>query len=206
MPGAAPASMPGAAPAERRDAGDDPPLRHPSRRNRSGRAHWRQPGDLDRELRRTQIVLTILSPAGADLSPGDAPCVYWVHGGGTVMGDRYSQIDIPLDWLASFGAVVVCVDYRLAPDFPGTTLVMVDGLADRSHMRSTGVNDQPMSRRPTQLWGRVPPIGVDCAIDMARGRRSPTLLAVIRSQGLGPGLGYSGRNGSSWSSPARTTA
>ncbi len=24
-----------------------------------------------------------------------------------VMGDRYSQIDIPLDWLASFGAVVV---------------------------------------------------------------------------------------------------
>jgi len=154
----------------------------------------------------TQIALTILSPAGADLSPGDAPCVYWVHGGGTVMGDRYSQIDIPLDWLASFGAVVVCVDYRLAPDFPGTTLVMVDGLADRSHMRSTGVNDQPMSRRPTQLWGRVPPIGVDCAIDMARGRRSPTLLAVIRSQGLGPGLGYSGRNGSSWSSPARTTA
>ena len=31
------------------------------------------------------------------------------------MGDHYSQIDIPLDWLASFGAVVVSVDYRLAP-------------------------------------------------------------------------------------------
>jgi hypothetical protein len=29
------------------------------------------------------------------------------------MGDRYSQIDIPLDWLASFGAVVVARD-RLA--------------------------------------------------------------------------------------------
>lgn len=32
----------------------------------------------------TQIVLTILSPAGADLSAGDAPGVYWVHGGGMV--------------------------------------------------------------------------------------------------------------------------
>lgn len=39
------------------------------------------------------------------------------------MGDRYSQIDIPLDWLTRFGAVVVSVDYRLAPEFSGTTLV-----------------------------------------------------------------------------------
>jgi hypothetical protein len=55
----------------------------------------------------TQVALTILSPAGADLSAGNASCMYWVHGGGMVMGDRYFQIDIPLDWLASFGAVVV---------------------------------------------------------------------------------------------------
>lgn len=34
----------------------------------------------------TQIVLTILSPAGADLGTGNAPCVNWVHGGGMVMG------------------------------------------------------------------------------------------------------------------------
>jgi acetyl esterase/lipase len=71
----------------------------------------------------TQIALTFLTPAGADLNAGDAPCVYWVHGGGMVMGDRCSQIDTPLDWLASFGAVVVSVDYRLAPDFSGMTLV-----------------------------------------------------------------------------------
>lgn len=71
----------------------------------------------------TQIPLTILRPAGADLTAGRAPCVYWVHGGGMIMGDRYSQIDIPLDWLAAFGAVVVSVDYRLAPDFCGMTLV-----------------------------------------------------------------------------------
>ncbi|MFD6186222.1 alpha/beta hydrolase [Streptomyces goshikiensis] len=52
-----------------------------------------------------------------------APCVYWIHGGGMVMGDRFSQIDIPLEWLDAFGTVVACVDYRLAPEVTGTTLV-----------------------------------------------------------------------------------
>ena len=33
-----------------------------------------------------------------------------------VMGNRCSQIDIPLEWLDLFGAVVVSVDYRLAPE------------------------------------------------------------------------------------------
>ncbi|WP_151477400.1 alpha/beta hydrolase [Streptomyces albicerus] len=69
-----------------------------------------------------QIPLSIFSPAGADRSTG-APCVYWMHGGGMVMGDRFSQIDIPLEWLDRFGAVVISVDYRLAPDATGTTLV-----------------------------------------------------------------------------------
>jgi acetyl esterase/lipase len=68
-----------------------------------------------------RIPLSILSPAGADRSTA-APCVYWIHGGGMIMGDRFSQIDIPLEWLDRFGAVVVSVDYRLAPEVSGTTL------------------------------------------------------------------------------------
>ncbi|WTW99117.1 alpha/beta hydrolase [Streptomycetaceae bacterium NBC_01309] len=80
----------------------------------------------------TAIPLTVLTPADhvpgdhlpADLPPtGGAPCVYWIHGGGMVMGDRFSQIGIPLDWLAEFGAVVVSVEYRLAPEATGTTAV-----------------------------------------------------------------------------------
>ncbi|MFK3981795.1 alpha/beta hydrolase [Micromonospora sp. NPDC050397] len=86
-----------------------------------------------------EIPLTILTPAhagvgaGADAGAGagagrdrrrtPVPCVYWVHGGGMIMGDRYSQIDIPLEWLDRFGAVVVSVDYRLAPEVTGTTPV-----------------------------------------------------------------------------------
>ncbi|RIV40893.1 alpha/beta hydrolase [Micromonospora radicis] len=68
-----------------------------------------------------RIPLSIFSPERTE-STG-APCVYWLHGGGMVMGDRFSQIDIPLEWLNRFGAVVVSADYRLAPEATGTTLV-----------------------------------------------------------------------------------
>ncbi|MET7779182.1 alpha/beta hydrolase [Streptomyces sp. NPDC005388] len=69
-----------------------------------------------------RIPLSVFSPAGTTHAAG-APCVFWIHGGGMVMGDRFSQIDIPLEWLDLFGAVVVSVDYRLAPEVGGTTLV-----------------------------------------------------------------------------------
>jgi len=71
----------------------------------------------------TPIPLSVFIPTGPDLPAGPAPCVYWMHGGGMVMGDRFAQLDIPLDWLDAFGAVVVSVDYRLAPEAIGTTLV-----------------------------------------------------------------------------------
>ncbi|WP_305786994.1 alpha/beta hydrolase [Symbioplanes lichenis] len=63
--------------------------------------------------------LTVLSPPGVTA----APCVYWIHGGGMVMGDRFSQIDIPLEWLEQLGVVVVTVEYRLAPEAGGAALV-----------------------------------------------------------------------------------
>ncbi len=50
-------------------------------------------------------------------------CVYWIHGGGMIMGDRFSNIDIPLEWLEELGTVVVTVDYRLAPEATRVTPV-----------------------------------------------------------------------------------
>jgi acetyl esterase/lipase len=69
-----------------------------------------------------EIPLAVLRPAGPAPATA-APCVYWIHGGGMVMGNRYSQLDIPLEWLDRFGAVVVSVDYRLAPEARGTALL-----------------------------------------------------------------------------------
>jgi acetyl esterase/lipase len=69
-----------------------------------------------------ELPLSVFRPAGLDAAVA-APCIYWLHGGGMVMGDRFANLDIPLDWLERFGAVVVTLDYRLAPEVSGATLV-----------------------------------------------------------------------------------
>lgn len=65
-------------------------------------------GDQDLPLR-------IYRPVGAASS---LPCVYWIHGGGMVMGDL-DQSDATCERLvAELECVVVSVDYRLAPEHP----------------------------------------------------------------------------------------
>lgn len=102
------------------------------------------------------IALSVFSPANLDRTAA-APCVYWMHGGGMVMGDRFSQIDIPLEWLDEFGAVVVSVEYRLAPEATGTTLVddCYRGTAlDRRTRRGAGHRPRPDRRRRSQCGRR----------------------------------------------------
>jgi hypothetical protein len=67
------------------------------------------------------LPLSVFRPAGGAAEA--APCIFWLHGGGMVMGDRFANLDIPLDWLERFGAVVVTLDYRLAPEAQGATAV-----------------------------------------------------------------------------------
>lgn len=61
------------------------------------------------------VVLSIFSPK-ARRTP--APVVYSMHGGGMVTGDRFAGIRQPLTWVVKLGAVVVSVEYRLAPEHP----------------------------------------------------------------------------------------
>ncbi|CAO0825016.1 hypothetical protein SMICM17S_13078 [Streptomyces microflavus] len=102
------------------------------------------------------IALSVFSPANLDRTAA-APCVYWMHGGGMVMGDRFSQIDIPLEWLDEFGAVVVSVEYRLAPEAAGTTLVddCYRGLLwIAAHSEELGARPRPDRRRRSQCGRR----------------------------------------------------
>lgn len=46
------------------------------------------------------------------------PILYHSHGGGMVLGNRWSGITAFLDWVELYGAVIVTVEYRLAPEFP----------------------------------------------------------------------------------------
>ena len=72
--------------------------------------HWvpGAPGDPD-------VMVRVYTPAGSE---GAAPGLYWIHGGGMVLGN------VPMDdlnckgWAAEFGCVVASVEYRLAPEHP----------------------------------------------------------------------------------------
>lgn len=64
-----------------------------------------------------QIGVTVLERA--DRAPGVlAPAVFHTHGGGMIMGDRFTGLGQLLPWVVELGAVVVTVEYRLAPEFP----------------------------------------------------------------------------------------
>jgi acetyl esterase/lipase len=61
------------------------------------------------------IVVTIHRPRAA---PGLLPCVVWMHGGGTIIGNRHLD-DVQLErWCRSLGICSVSVEYRLAPEHP----------------------------------------------------------------------------------------
>ena len=60
------------------------------------------------------VELTVVRRPGS----AHAPVVFFVHGGGMFMGDRFSGSSILLDLVAELGVVGVTVEYRLAPEFP----------------------------------------------------------------------------------------
>lgn len=46
-----------------------------------------------------------------------SPLVYYVHGGGMMLGNRWSGSEMFLDWIDRYNAVVATVEYRRAPEF-----------------------------------------------------------------------------------------
>src|SRR3954469_17962915 len=61
------------------------------------------------------VTLSVLRRPGV-VTP--TPCVYYVHGGGMIMGDRQTGAPIFSRWVDLFGVTVVSVEYRLAPEHP----------------------------------------------------------------------------------------
>jgi len=96
---------------------------------RAALAEWPVPSlaDLEREGRfevmevtvdsgTTSVPMLVCRPSGR--GDADLPAVYFVHGGGMVMGSNRLGLDQALDWAEELGLVVVAVEYRLAPEFP----------------------------------------------------------------------------------------
>ncbi|MER6214175.1 alpha/beta hydrolase [Streptomyces sp. NPDC001674] len=61
------------------------------------------------------VTLLILSPVE---DRGPRAGIYHIHGGGMVSGDRTSDVGLVLPFVAEGSAVVVSVEYRLAPEHP----------------------------------------------------------------------------------------
>jgi len=62
-----------------------------------------------------ELEVSVLRPSHAS---GPRPGVLFVHSGGLMFGDRFSGIDLMLEWVERLGTVLVTAEYRLAPEFP----------------------------------------------------------------------------------------
>jgi acetyl esterase/lipase len=50
---------------------------------------------------------------------GNKPGIYFIHGGGMIMGNRFLGIrQYAAEWVVEFDAVLVTIEYRLAPEHP----------------------------------------------------------------------------------------
>lgn len=62
-----------------------------------------------------QVTVRVHRPKNAK---GSLPCVYWMHGGGYIMG-TYEMDDLRFDkWCQAYNLIGVSVEYRLAPEVP----------------------------------------------------------------------------------------
>ncbi len=121
------------------------------------------------------IALLILRPAGLSAA---APGVYYVHGGGMMLGDNRSALGVMLDWIEQLGVVVVSVGYRLAPEHPHPAPVSdcYAGLAwTAAHAAELGIEPGRLLIAGTSAGG-----GLSAATALlARDRGGPALLGQM---------------------------
>lgn len=73
--------------------------------------------DVEIAVRDRTIVLSIVTPPG-DIAPETSrPCIFFIHGGGMMWGNRYSGLESMVEFVQR-GAVCVSVEYSLAPEHP----------------------------------------------------------------------------------------
>ena len=107
-----------------------------------------------------------------------SPLVYYVHGGGMMMGNRWSGFEVFLDWVNRYNAVVATVEYRRAPEhrYPVPQEDCYAGLMHLvTHAQELGVN-------PTSglLAGISAGGGLAASVAlMMRDRGGPTLAGML---------------------------
>ena len=119
----------------------------------------------------------VLSIFARDDHRGTGPGIYHIHGGGMIIGDRFTGAQMALDWVEQFDAVCVSVEYRLAPEFPDPYLIedCYAGLIwTADHARRARYRRRPTDHRRWQRGRR------------ARGRNGPARARPAGTAAVGP--------------------
>lgn len=64
------------------------------------------------------LEISVLRRADSVSSATARPGIYNLHGGGMIVGTRFTGIGRVIDWVRRFDAIAVTIEYRLAPEFP----------------------------------------------------------------------------------------
>ncbi|WP_405970470.1 alpha/beta hydrolase [Streptomyces sp. NBC_00988] len=109
---------------------------------------------------------------------GAGPGIYYVHGGGMIVGDRFTDVGSLVDWVDRFDAVGVTVDYRLAPEFPDPHPVedAYAGLVwTAEHAAELGIDPHRIIVAGASAGGGI----AAGTVLLARDRRGPALLGQM---------------------------
>ncbi|WP_326731634.1 alpha/beta hydrolase [Streptomyces phaeochromogenes] len=124
------------------------------------------------------ISLLIGRPAGLSTPVAG---IYHTHGGGMIVGDNRTLVGDLLDWALEFGAVVVSVEYRLAPEHPDPAPIedCYAGLVwTAEHAIELGIDPERLLIAGTSAGGGL---AAGTAL-MARDRGGPALFGQLLMQ------------------------
>jgi acetyl esterase/lipase len=122
------------------------------------------------------IVLAIFT--ATEQPVGSAPAIYHVHGGGMIVGDRFTTVDAFFDLIERHKVVVVSVEYRLAPEHPDPAPVedCYAGLVwTVEHVQELGIDpDRLVIAGPSAGGGLTAGLAL-----LARDRNEPQLVGQL---------------------------
>lgn len=124
------------------------------------------------------VTLSIFRPTDAFSSPGGRPCIYHIHMGGMICGNRFSGMKGVLHWGRETGAVCIAVEYRLSPEHP-FPVPMEDSYAG---LKWVGENAKELGINPEYLMIAGQSAGGNLATSLAmlcRDRNGPKLCAQL---------------------------
>lgn len=122
-----------------------------------------------------EIEVSVFHPAHPH---GAGPGILYLHGGGMIFGNRFGGVGAYLPFVASHGAVVVAVEYRLAPENPDP-IPLEDCFAA---LAWTAGNASDLGVDPARLIvaGQSAGAGLAAGVALlARDRGGPTIAAQL---------------------------